>query len=103
MHKIFGNARCYCARRGKPRLPLASTSGYCRRVCSRRHRTSDRPCYRAYIIDHDGHIQRFEPIVCADDDTTIAAAKRLVDGHDVEVWQGARKVTLLRGKADSEK
>jgi len=46
------------------------------------------PEYRAYIIDHDGHIRRFEPIACADDDTAIAAAKRLVDGHDVEVWQG---------------
>ena len=32
------------------------------------------PEYRAYIIGRDGHIQRFEPIVCADDDTAIAAA-----------------------------
>ena len=58
------------------------------------------PEYRAYIIDHDGHIQRFEPIVCADDDTAITTATRLVDGHDVEVWQGSRKVTTLAHKVD---
>lgn len=61
------------------------------------------PEYRAYIIDHDGHIQSFEPLICTDDDRAIAAAKRLVDEHDVEVWQGARKVTVLRRKADLQK
>jgi hypothetical protein len=29
------------------------------------------------------------------DDTAIAAAKRLLDGHDIELWQGHRKVTTL--------
>lgn len=43
------------------------------------------PEYRAYIVDHDGHIKSFEPLVCADDVAAIANAKRLVDGHDVEV------------------
>jgi hypothetical protein len=56
------------------------------------------PEYRAYIIGHDGHIQRYEPIVCADDEAAIAKAERLVDGHDVELWQGARKVTTLPRK-----
>jgi len=59
------------------------------------------PEYRAYIIDHDGHIKSFEPLVCADDVAAIANAKRLVDGHDVEVWQGARKVTTLAHKSDT--
>ena len=58
------------------------------------------PEYRAYLIDHDGHIKSFEPLVCADDVAAITTAKRLVDGHDVEVWQGARIVTRLAHKAD---
>ena len=59
--------------------------------------------YRAYIIGDDGHIQRFEPIVCDDDDAAIAAATRLVDGHDIEVWQAGRKVTTLKHKAGLSK
>jgi hypothetical protein len=51
--------------------------------------------YRAYILDGDGHIQRYEPLICPDDTTAIAAAKRLVDRYDVELWEGSRKVILL--------
>ena len=58
------------------------------------------PEYRAYIIDHDGHIQRFEPIICADDDTAITAAKRMVNGQIVELWQGDRMVTKLAHKTE---
>ena len=55
--------------------------------------------YRAYILDHDDHIVRYEPIICTDDEAAIAAAKRLVDGHDVELWQGDRKVAILAHNA----
>lgn len=51
--------------------------------------------YRAYILDRDGHIQSFRPLFCADDDAAITAAGQFVDGHDVELWQANRKVTLL--------
>lgn len=37
-------------------------------------------------------------MVCADDQAAIANAVRLIDGFDVEVWQGARKVTTLPRK-----
>lgn len=47
------------------------------------------PEYRAYVLSDDGHIQSFEPIVCDDDDTVIVAAKRLVNGQDVEVCKAA--------------
>lgn len=57
------------------------------------------PDYRAYIIGKDRHVQGYEPLICEDDDMAIAAAERLVDGHDVELWQGARKVTKLAHKA----
>lgn len=53
------------------------------------------PEYRAYILDRKGKIQSFEPLICANDDVTIAHAKRLVDGHDIELWQANRKVTKL--------
>ena len=56
------------------------------------------PEYRAYILSHDGRIQSFEPLVCADDVGAIAKAKQFVDGHDVELWQGARKVAALPHK-----
>ena len=58
------------------------------------------PEYRAYILDRDSKIQSYEPIVCVDDETAISAAKRLVDGHDVELWQGTRKVTTLSRKSE---
>jgi hypothetical protein len=51
--------------------------------------------YRAYILDEDGHIIGFEPLVCAGDDEAIAGAKRLIDGHDVELWSGVRLVIRL--------
>jgi hypothetical protein len=39
-------------------------------------------------------------LVCDDDEAAIAAAKQLVDGHDVELWQGAWKITTLTHKTD---
>jgi len=51
--------------------------------------------YRAYLIGRNGHIQGFEPLSCVDDAAAIAAAKRLVGSHGVEVWQDARRVITL--------
>jgi hypothetical protein len=48
--------------------------------------------YRAYIVGHDGHFISFEPMVCADDAEAKEKAKRLVDGHVIELWSGARLV-----------
>ena len=56
--------------------------------------------YRAYILDRDGRIQSAKPFACDDDDAAIAAAKQLVDGHDVELWQGARKIITLTHQTD---
>jgi hypothetical protein len=52
--------------------------------------------YRAYIVGVDGHFIDFEPLICNDDDGAIEKAKRLVDGHDVELWCGERLVIRLR-------
>jgi hypothetical protein len=51
--------------------------------------------YRAYIVGVDGHFIDFEPLICDDDDGAIEKAKRLVDGHDVELWRGERLVIRL--------
>jgi hypothetical protein len=50
------------------------------------------PEYRVYIIGSDGHFQESVPLICPDDDVAMEQAKQLVDGHDVEVWQRARKI-----------
>lgn len=52
--------------------------------------------YRAYFLQAGGHINR-PPIVldAGDDEAAIAAARQLVDGHDVEIWHGKRLVKLL--------
>lgn len=54
------------------------------------------PGYRAYIIGIDGRFLRAIELVCPDDDTAKQYAKQLVDGHDVELWQGDRKIELFK-------
>ena len=51
--------------------------------------------YRAYAVGSDGRFIGYEPLACADDKTAIERAKRLVDGHDVELWSGDRLVVRL--------
>jgi hypothetical protein len=52
--------------------------------------------YRAYIIGPDGHFLRAVELVCPDDDTAKEYAKQLVDSHDVELWEGDRKVDAFK-------
>jgi hypothetical protein len=54
--------------------------------------------YRAYILGVDGH--RFVKVKDflsdqPDDAAALSAAKRLVDGHDVELWDCGRLVARL--------
>jgi hypothetical protein len=51
--------------------------------------------YSAYIIGPDGHFHSFEIISAPDDETAVAAAKKLVNGSGVEVWDLDRKVAVL--------
>ena len=48
------------------------------------------PEYRAFIVGLDGHFSGFEEMFCDDDGKAIERAERPVDGHDVELWNGAR-------------
>jgi hypothetical protein len=57
------------------------------------------PDYRAYLVGSDGHFWKSITLEVPDEAAAIAAAKQLVDGHDVELWQRDRKI----GKFEREK
>ena len=52
--------------------------------------------YRAYLIGPDGHFVKRVELVCADDEAAKEQAKSLADGHDVELWQEARRIAEFR-------
>ena len=52
--------------------------------------------YRAYVVGSDGHFIDSFVLECADDTEAMERAKQLVDGHDVELWQLARKITVFK-------
>ena len=56
------------------------------------------PEYRAYIVGPDGHFQSSVALECDDDDKAMEQAQQLVDGHDVELWQRARKLARFEHK-----
>lgn len=48
--------------------------------------------YHAYIVGSHSRFIGTVRMDCADDDTAIKSASRLVDRHDVELWQNDRPV-----------
>lgn len=52
--------------------------------------------YRVYIVGLDGHFLRCQELVCPDDREALVQAKRLLDKHDIEIWNADRLVTRLR-------
>jgi hypothetical protein len=52
--------------------------------------------YRAYLIGDDGRIAGFDKMTCRNDSEALRRIGRLLDGKHVEVWTGARLVTVLR-------
>jgi hypothetical protein len=54
--------------------------------------------YSAYVIDPDGHIIRRIELNCTDDEAAKAEAQKLADGHDIELWQGARMIATFTHK-----
>jgi hypothetical protein len=51
--------------------------------------------YRAYMVGIDGHFIGFDPLICGSDSEAIEKAKRLLGGHDLELWCGPRLVIRL--------
>jgi hypothetical protein len=52
--------------------------------------------YRVYILNDEGHISRFRELDCVDDEEARHIAAQMLDGHDFELWQEKRPVTILR-------
>lgn len=57
------------------------------------------PGYRFYSIKRDGHIAA-APVEreCSNDGEALKEARQLVNGQDIEVWQGPRLVAYLTPK-----
>jgi hypothetical protein len=56
--------------------------------------------YRVYVIGEDGHFSRSIDLDCADDDAATAAAKQLIDGYDLELWQRDRRIARFYHKPE---
>jgi hypothetical protein len=54
--------------------------------------------YRADIVDLEGHIVRAIDLVYPNDDAANEHARSLIDGHDVELWRGARIIAKFQHK-----
>ncbi len=54
------------------------------------------PGYYVYFLSHDGRVSRRVNIMCKDDGDAMQYAKRVVDGHVVELWQEARKIAEFK-------
>ncbi len=53
------------------------------------------PAYRAYLIDEHDRVASYRPIDADSDAEALQAARALVDGCDVEVWQLDRRIGRL--------
>ena len=54
--------------------------------------------YRIYLKGSDGHIKSRVDLICEHEEAARTQAKRLVDGHDVELWHGAEKIAEFKSK-----
>ena len=56
------------------------------------------PTYKIYMVIDGGRIRRPPVMLDFDDDQgAIRHAKTLKDGLDLEVWEGRRRVAVLKG------
>jgi cobalamin biosynthesis protein CbiG len=51
--------------------------------------------YRLYGLDGVNKVASGEWIEADDDETAIEVAKKMMDGHDCELWQGPRLVARI--------
>jgi hypothetical protein len=58
------------------------------------------PDFRVYFIGDDGHIQGVRELANMTEAEAIEQAKQLLDGHDLEVWEGERAVANLSKNGD---
>ncbi len=51
--------------------------------------------YRAYLMEQ-GHVWTAIDLVCADEKEARMQVKELSGERDIELWQGGRKIALLK-------
>ena len=51
--------------------------------------------YRAFLLGRDGHVFGRVDFYCETEEEAKQRAQLLVDGHDVELWQEARKIATF--------
>jgi hypothetical protein len=57
---------------------------------------SDEVEYRAYVVGLDGHFIRPHIFIAEDDAAAVENARQFVEGHDIEIWSGARFILRLQ-------
>jgi uncharacterized membrane-anchored protein len=73
------------------------------RQSSRSPHTEAERNYRAYLIGSDGRIVLRVDLNCDDDEAAKRQAKALVDAHDIELWDGARKIAEFKTSGRTSK
>jgi hypothetical protein len=60
------------------------------------------PHYLVYVFTKDNRIWN-PPIVmtCDNDQKAVVQAEQLVDGNDIELWDGDRRVSRIKAKLES--
>jgi hypothetical protein len=53
------------------------------------------PDYRLYFLGLDGHFRKAEPIIAANDIDAMKSAREFIDGSELELWQGNRKIVAF--------
>jgi hypothetical protein len=59
------------------------------------------PDYRVYKIKNNQIVGAPVVVACESDRDAIQQAKKLVDGHDIELWDGPRFVIGLKSADDT--
>jgi hypothetical protein len=48
--------------------------------------------YRAYILGPDGQIVKRVDLICKSEEEAKKRVEQMVDGHAIELWEGARRI-----------
>ena len=57
--------------------------------------------YRVYLIDADDRVVSYRPVEADTDADALEAARRFVDGCELEVWDLDRKIGRLKRAGNS--
>jgi hypothetical protein len=53
--------------------------------------------YRLYALDEDGCVRSAIALDARDDGSAVREARRIVNAFGVEIWDGRRRVRVLKG------